>query len=745
MSDAPSLDDDDVVQFIDDPSDQAPAASVEPWRILIVDDEADVHEATRLTLRDLTIEGRPLAFLHAYSAREAYAILARDQTLAVVLLDVVMESDDAGLQLVRRIRDELDNPSVRIILRTGQPGYAPEIETIRAYDINDYRSKSDLTRVRLFTSLTVAIRSYWQIRQIEMSRRGLELIVAASTGLNRLRALQQFAEGVVTQVCALLNIAPEGLICASSSGSFTDESSLVIAAAGRYRETIHRPLPELPEAPVRDALQRCLVERRHLFTHGICLYFNVSETRGMAAYLDIAREPCPMDRHLLEVFCANVSVGFENVLLHGQLYDLAYHDQLVRLPNRNRFIQLIEEKCTDPDMTLALLDLDDFAEIALALDHRFGDLVLQAVAVRLGQTFGPQVILARVAGDAFGLLGPRDALNPDRLQQVFADPLTVHGETIRLSATSSLIRLNGNPARGGELLKDASIALKQGKRFGRGKASYFSDALGHAARERMRMLSDLRTAFSAERLSLLFQPQIDLASGRTVGAEALLRWQTDAGQWIPPDQFIPLAEQSGLIVPIGEWVLRTACQRLHRLTELGHAGFRMAINVSHAQFREPGFVPMLERVLADCQVAAAQVELELTESIAMEHIDAITAKLAEIRRLGVAIAIDDFGTGYSSLSVLRQLDVDRLKIDRSFVHELDPSHPESGIAQLIVALGHQCNLIMIAEGVETEAQRRCLLAMGCQEAQGYLFARPMPIGQLEDWMAEGSATSRSTT
>ncbi|AFL72130.1 putative bifunctional diguanylate cyclase/phosphodiesterase [Thiocystis violascens] len=741
MSDVPSLDDDDIVQFIDDPSDRAPAASVEPWRILIVDDEADVHEATLLTLRDLTIEGRPLAFLHAYSAREAYAILARDQALAVILLDVVMESEDAGLQLVRRIRDELHNQSVRIILRTGQPGYAPEIETIRAYDINDYRTKSELTRVRLFTSLTVAIRSYWQIRQIELSRRGLELIVAASTGLNRLRALQQFAEGVVTQVCALLNIAPEGLICASSAGALTDGGEpLVIAAAGRYRETIHRPLRGLPEAPVRDALQQCLLEKRHLFTHGICLYFNVSETRDMAAYLKIAREPCPMDRHLLEVFCANVSVGFENVLLHSQLFDLAYHDQLLRLPNRNRFIQLLEEKCTDPDMTLALLDLDDFAEIALALDHRFGDLVLQAVADRLGQTFGPRVILARVAGDAFGLLGPRDDLNPDRLQQVFAGPLTVQGETIRISATSSLIRLNGNPARGGELLKDASIALKQGKRFGRGKASYFSDALGHAARERMRMLTDLRAAFSAERLSLAFQPQIDLASGRPVGAEALLRWETDEGQWIPPDQFIPLAEQSGLIVPLGEWVLRTACQQLRRLTELGHAGFRMAINVSHAQFREPGFVPMLERVLADCQVAAAQVELELTESIAMEQIDAITAKLAEIRRLGVAIAIDDFGTGYSSLSVLRQLKVDRLKIDRAFVHELEPSNPESGIAQLIVALGHQCNLIMIAEGVETEAQRRCLLTMGCQEAQGYLFARPMPIRQLEDWMAEAIAS-----
>ncbi len=365
MNDAPSLDDDDVVRFIDEPSDWAPSTQVAPWRILIVDDEADVHEATLLALRDLTIEGRPLAFLQAYSAQEARAILAQDPSVAVVLLDVVMESEDAGLQPVRWIRRERANQSVRVSLRTGQPGYAPELETIRSFDINDYRTKSELTRVRLFTSLTVAIRSYAQIRQIEMSRRGLELIVEASTGLIRRRALQQFAEGVVTQVCALLNIAPEGLICASSSGPFVDAAPLVIAAAGRYRETIHRPLAELHETPVREALRQCLLEKRHRFDQGVCLYFDVSETQGMAAYLAMTGELSRMDRHLLEVFCANISVGFENVLLHNRLFRLAYYDPLSGLPNRNRFIQLVEEKGGDPNMALALLDLDDFADIAV--------------------------------------------------------------------------------------------------------------------------------------------------------------------------------------------------------------------------------------------------------------------------------------------------------------------------------------------------------------------------------------------
>ena len=734
MNHTPSLGDKDTLAFTDEQADLGPA-SAEPWRILIVDDEADVHEATRLALHDLVIEGCRLAFLHAYSAREAYAILAQDADVAVILLDVVMESEDAGLRLVKQIRHELDQKAIRIILRTGQPGYAPEIDTIRAYDINDYKTKSELTRVRLFTSLTVAIRSYRQIRQLEMNRRGLELIVAASTGLAKLRALQSFAAGVVTQLCALLNIAPEGLVCAFSCHK-AEEAPRVIAAAGRYHALIHRPLHELPDVEARSALQDCLARKQHNFMHGACLYFDVNETSGIAAYVNLTRELDPVDRDLIEVFCANMSVGFENVLLHNQLYDFAYYDQLLHLPNRNRFIQLIAEQRAKLQTTLALVDLDDFAEINTVLDHRFGDQVLRAVAARLARSFGPSVILARVAGDAFGLLGPPDRINRRGVKQVFDQPFLVQGEAIRISATSSLIRLDHDSlATGEELLKDASIALKHAKLLNRGRAEYFSADISRTARERIRMLTNLRAAFSAKRLFLAFQPQIELASGRVVGAEALLRWKTEDGQFVPPDQFIPLAEQSGLIIHIGEWVLRTACHQLNRLHTLGYANFRMAINVSHVQFREPDFVALIERVLNDCQVRAAQVELELTESVAMEHLDSITAKLAEIRRMGVSIALDDFGTGYSSLNVLKQLNVDRLKIDRAFVQEIGPSDDASGIATLVVALGRQLNLSTIAEGVETEEQRICLQALGCQEGQGYWFARPLTAKQLETWLA----------
>jgi len=703
-----------------------------PWRVLIVDDEADVHEATRLALRDLPVEGRMLELSHAYSAAEAYDALAGDPDIAVVLLDVVMETDDAGLQLVRRIREELGNASVRIVLRTGQPGYAPEIDTIRAYDINDYKTKAELTRTRLYATLAVAIRSYWQINQLEMNRRGLELIISASTGLGKLRAFRLYAEGVVTQLCGLLGIAPEGMVCAAISSDSTGPR--VIAAAGQYRDMIDRPLKDLPNEALRGILSNCLGSRQHIFETGMCLYFGAGEVSGIAAYVDTNRELDSVNRNLFEVFCANVSVGFDNVLLQQRLYDYAYTDQLLDVPNRKGFIESLSEQTISDKAALALVDLDDFAEMNTVLDHHFGDRVLQSVTRRLIQAFGSQVIVGRVGGDTFGVFGPSDLVSAHSIEAVFAAPFDVDGEMLRVSATASLTEIKQHASATMDVLRNASIALKQAKILKRGRATLFTEDLSAAARERIRMLTDLRVAFSAERLFLAYQPQVDLVSGKVLGAEALLRWSTEDGRSIPPDQFIPLAEQSGLTVPIGEWVLRTACRQLKRIEDSGRAGFRMAINVSHTQFREPGFVPALARALDDFQVNPNQIELELTESVAIGHMEATAAKIREIRRMGFTVAMDDFGTGYSSLSVLKQLDVDRLKVDRSFVQEIGENGDPSGIVELVIALGHQLNLITIAEGVEHEEQRRQLLRMGCQEGQGYLFARPMPAPELEAWI-----------
>ena len=258
--------------------------------------------------------------------------------------------------------------------------------------------------------------------------------------------------------------------------------------------------------------------------------------------------------------------------------------------------------------------------------------------------------------------------------------------------------------------------------------------MGSDARERFKLLKGLRTGFEESQLFVVYQPQVDLDSGRVIGAEALLRWKTLDGRFIPPDQFIPLAEQSGLIIPIGEFVMRTACGQLKKLQALGQCRLPHGRQRVQAQFRHPGFIDMLGRALQDCGVAGQHIELEITESMAMEDADLVLRVLADIKQLGFSVAIDDFGTGFSSLSQLRQLQVDRLKIDRAFVQEAQASSAGSTIAQMVINLGPRPGLTVIAEGIETEEQRQYLIGLGCHEGQGLAVRQTMPADQLETWM-----------
>ncbi len=726
------------IDLLDDNPAPGTEAATGRWRVLVVDDDEDVHQATELALRGLVIEGRPLELLHARNAEQAYQVLRDEPDIAVALLDVVMESPDAGLRLVGRVREELNRRALRVVLRTGQPGYAPEIETVRSYDINDYKTKSELTRVRLYTSLTAAIRSYRQILALEQTRRGLEIVVAATGELGRQRGLRRFAEGLVTQLCALLAVPPEGLVCAQAPADGQDVAR-IIAAAGRFKDLIHQPLQSLHPGAVRETLDRCLQQRAHVLRPGPCLFFSTAAGRGIAVYVELARPLEAVDEHLLGVFSASMSVALENVLLYDQLVEFAYQDQLVRMPNRNRFIELITEHLRQPEgVALALVDIDDFAAINDTLGHRVGDQVLKAAAHRLADALGADVVMARVGSDTFGLLGRESAVNPQVIEQAFAEVIEVQGERMRVSATVGLVRLNADSPPGADLIKDAHLALKQAKQHRRGGSFYFSERMGVDARERMRLLRGLRGAFDERRLYVAYQPQVDLATGRAVGAEALIRWRLDDGSFVPPDRFIPLAERSGLIVAIGEFVLRTACHELRRLHDGGHRGLRMSVNVSKSQFTDPDFLGSVSRALRDTGLQAADVELEITESVAGEDLEFVLGVLAELRRIGVGLAIDDFGTGYSSLSVLRQLGAQRLKIDRAFVNELGSSaggEPGQGsIARMVLDLGRALGMGVVAEGVETEAQRQALRELGCEIGQGYLFARPMTATDLEDWL-----------
>lgn len=726
---------DDLLVFADE-VDTSPSPTGLPWRILIVDDEPDVHAATKLALKGLFIEDRPLSFVSTHSATEALALLQSDSDFAVALIDVVMESDDAGLNLVREIRDTLHNHSIRLILRTGQPGYAPEIDTIRSYDINDYKTKSELTRVRLFTSITIAIRSYSQIKQLEAGRHGLEQILAAARELGKPAGMKKFAAGIVTQLCALLKVPEECLICASLN--VHSEEPTVLAAAGRFADWMGMPLQAIPDERVRNQLIAVLKAQDHALNEGICVYFPGTKSQALAAFVDLPRALTTLEQRLLAVFCSNIAVAFENLQLYSSIEQLAYQDALVGLPNRNGFVAAIEHLtslCSLTPQAVALVDLDNFSYINSVLDDAFGDDMLRAVAQRLRSHLSDTTFIARVGGDVFGVLGNANDITAENLSTAFAEPFALaQNEPLRISATSGLILLDNHTTSAVEIIKNAGVALKHAKHFLRGQTFLFATELADAARDRMQLLSRLRSAFSSERLHLHFQPFIRLHDGAVVGAECLLRWKTDEGTYIPPDLFIPLAEQSGMMVALGDWVIRTALRWRASLMGRVDDAFRVAINVSHVQFSEPNFVTTILAHIDAHGLQGHHVEVELTESVAVDNIGDLTHKLQTLRNHGVAIAMDDFGTGYSSLSILRTLPIDRLKIDRSFVSGEAADLASCSIAQTILALANHLQLHTIAEGIETDEQREALLHAGCHEGQGYWFSRPLEEDAFNTWL-----------
>jgi diguanylate cyclase (GGDEF)-like protein len=731
--DAGTPDHRDELVFFDESPDAAVAPAHSParpaWRVMIVDDDPDVHSSTKFALGALELHGRPLTFLHAYCAVEARAMLARETDIAVILLDVVMEQADAGLHLVRHIRSELDMRDVRIILRTGQPGYAPEMDAISGYDINDYRTKSELTRTKLCTAVIAALRSYEQIRELGLGRNAMARVIASSGALLALHGVAAVSAGVLEQLALLVRQPRAGVLCALQDGVV----EVLASAGGSF----------VPGGPAELAIRAAHKARSsQVRPDSVALFFPGKSGCDFAAWMPLQRPLDAVYHDVLAVFGAQVTVCLENARLVAHLHDSAFHDKLTGLPNRSRLVELVETALNSSrrfDATLALIDIDHFAETNDALGHQFGDMLLVAVSQRLASLliFGqyPGMSVARVGPDIFGVLGPANAVNPDLLHQLFDAPYSIDCQHVQLSATIGLVRLAEHVGHSADALKDADIALKRAKSQQRAGHFYFTRNMGVEIRERVGLMHALRLGFQHGELSLVYQPQVELLSRRPIGAEALLRWTTRDGVQIGPDRFIPIAEYSGLIVQIGEWVLREACFELVRIHAAGYTDFTISVNVSLVQFKHPQFLRMLESALRDTGAPARHVELEITESMAMEEPDQLASMLAQVKRTGVCIAVDDFGTGFSSLSHLQKLHVDRLKIDRAFVTEITNSARGSSIAEMVIQLGENLGLSVVAEGVEDERQAQVLQALGCPLAQGYLFSRPVAPAILMAWLA----------
>ena len=754
--------------------DALPAPARRIWSVMVIDDDADVHRATQFALEGSVLFDRRIELVHAHSAAQARDLLLTHGNIALVLLDVDFLKSyndhhghvagdhclqavaraiaasvgraDAGLQLVDFIRNVAGHRATRIVLRTGQPGYAPELDTLLQYDINDYKTKSELTHHKLITTVAAALRSYDQLCTIEAGRRGLELIVQASGSFLEPQGLSNFAAGVITQMAAILGVQPEGLVCAQ--GERSGGQYRVLAAAGQYVKLIDQPLESLYDPRAAQLLRKCLDEGRSQYgPTESALYLGEKGGLDMAAYVCSSQPLGEVDCSLLDVFCVNLNACLRNLALVQRLHTEAYVDSLLRLPNRTRFIDDITAavQARTNSQSVVLVDVDDFASVNDMMGHAYGDLLLHAMAQRLSSLLPPDVVLARVSGNTFGLLGHADKLAPKRVLAMLQEPLEVAGQPHRVSATLGVCHLDDPEQFGADWLKNASIALKQAKRSSRGQFIFFSKEMASLARSRAQLLSSLHTAFDQDRLFLAFQPQLDLHTNELIGLEALMRWRGDDGRMVPPDDFIPVAEQSGLIIGLGDWVLQTACLTMRRLLALGLAPRRMAVNVSVVQFQSPGFVERVYAALASADLTGEQLELEITESVAMLGAGVVEPILQTLRERGISVAIDDFGTGYSSLAYLERLPLDRIKIDKAFVraveNELTASPTDKKLVTAMIHLAHSIDLKVVAEGVENVAQRDYLQGLSCEAFQGFLCSPGLPAPEferLQDTFARGN-------
>ena len=429
---------------------------------------------------------------------------------------------------------------------------------------------------------------------------------------------------------------------------------------------------------------------------------------------------------------------------------LAYYDALTGLPNRallqDRLAKTLAGARRQKDkVALLFLDLDGFKNINDSLGHAIGDLLLQEISERLRKWGREQDTVARLGGDEFLILltdikdASDAAVAAERLMDAMTTEFVVQGHSFKVSCSIGISIFPEHGADGETLISRADAAMYSAKESGRNSFRFFTEDMNAQAVERLTLENGLRVALDKKELFLVYQPQMDVATGRITGLEALLRWQHPDLGLVPPDKFIQIAENSGLIVPIGEWVLRTACAQAQKWQAEGLPAVTIAVNVSAIQFRQESFCGLIRNVLRDTGLAPQYLELELTESLLLANADLMLSVIQELKAMGLALAIDDFGTGYSSFAYLRQFRVSKLKIDRLFIRDVAINPDDAAITAAIISMAKSLRLKVIAEGVENEAQMSFLRAHNCDEIQGYYFSRPLAVDKVADTLLGNSA------
>jgi diguanylate cyclase (GGDEF)-like protein/PAS domain S-box-containing protein len=462
-----------------------------------------------------------------------------------------------------------------------------------------------------------------------------------------------------------------------------------------------------------------------------------------AMYSTTVREPIEAEMRLVDVATRIAGIAVERKQAEDRIHFMANHDALTGLPNRallnDRLMQaILYAQRYDRWVTVVFIDLDNFKFVNDSLGHNAGDELLKIVARRMVDCVRGTDTVVRLGGDEFVILlfdQPKSAdvaaATLQKIRAAIADPIRVDGHDLQVTCSIGLANYPNDGTDADALLANADAAMYRAKEIGRDNFQFYTPELNTKAHEKFTLQTELRNALLRSEFVLLYQPQVDLRSGRVFAVEALIRWRHPTLGMIPPVKFIPIAEDTGLIVPIGDWVLHEACRQNKAWQDAGLPPMTVCVNVSARQFKERSLIGRVVSALRDSGLEAQYLELELTESLIMQDVEQAVATMRELQTLGVQLSIDDFGTGYSSLAALKTFPVARLKIDKSFINDLPNDENDKAVASAVISLGQKLNLRVIAEGVETDDQVAFLRQNNCDEMQGYHFSKPVPAPDIE--------------
>jgi len=658
--------------------------------------------------------------MHVEVVHDAAQVLARLEPGAgaapdVLLLDYNLPGMNA-LEIVREVR-EVRSLALPVVVITGQ-GDATRAAATLKQGATDYLVKQD----DLLQRLPVAIENAWFRGQLERERGALR---------ESEERFRQMAESIA-DVFWLSDPPRQRLLYVSPAFE---------RIWGMPNEAVYRDWRAWTQGVHPDDRERVVAAMNGQEESDFEIGFRVVRPDGDERHVQmrVYRVRDGAGRNVRR--CGVVQDVTEKKRQEARIEHLAYHDALTGLPNRallmDRLAQaLAHGQRQQQQVAVVFIDLDRFKLVNDSLGHLAGDELLKEVARRLRGVLREDDTVARVGGDEFQVVlndvtDSRDAaLVAEKLMHVLGRPMLVDGQELHVTASLGLALYPRDGATADLLLKYADTALYEAKGEGRNAYRFFSPEMNAQAHGRLRMENDLRRAIERGELELHYQPQLDLATGEVPAVEALLRWRHPEKGLVPPNAFIPLAEETGLVLGLGEWVLGEACRQLARWRAQGLGSLRVAVNISARQLQRPGLDAVVRHALAESGLAPCSLELEITESSVMLDPQHARSVLQSLRDLGVLLSIDDFGTGYSSLAYLKRLPLDRLKIDRSFIHGIPADGDDAAIVETIIVMTHKLGLRVIAEGVETLEQRLQLLRQGCDEVQGFLLAAPVPAAQI---------------